>query len=173
VLLGWDPRMRNINKIRERPIGRILLEEGMISHDQLDEIRAEHEAHGEPFAEVALRVADITEWELMKVLVKHLHMPFIYPTRYAIPKEINQILPSTFVHQHRMVVLDLFEKTLVVACSGDLEPGTIEEIERTTGYEVSLYLALPSEIGRCLDEHFPLGSVAKEVAARLDQLFGS
>lgn len=164
--------MRNIHKIRERPIDRILLEEGMISQDQLDEIRAEREAHGEPFSEIALRVADITEWELMKVLVKHLHMPFLYPTRYAVPKEVSGLLPHLFLHQHRIVAMDLFEKTLVIACAGDLEPATLEEIEKTTGYEVSLYLALPSEIGRCLDEHFPLGMVAKEAEARLDQLFG-
>src|SRR5262245_12092061 len=113
--------MRNINKIRERPIDRILLEEGMISQDQLDEIRSEHETHGEPFSEIAVRVADITEWELMKVLVKHLHMPFVYPTRYSIPKEVSNLLPHLFLHQHRIVVMDLFEKTLVIACAGDLE----------------------------------------------------
>ena len=164
--------MRNSNKLRERPIDRILLEEGLISQEQLDEIRAEREAHGDPFSQIVLRTADITEWELMKVLVKHLHMPFVYPSRYSTPKEVINLLPPLFLHQHHLVVMDLFEKTLVVACSGDLETSTIEEIEKTTGYEVVLYLALPSDVDRCLDEKFPLGVVAKEAEARLDQLFG-
>ncbi|MEW6744584.1 MAG: hypothetical protein AB1486_17655 [Planctomycetota bacterium] len=164
--------MKNIHKLRERTPEQILLEEGVITAAQAEECRQEHLESGEPLSTLLQRVCDVTEWDIAKSLVKHLHFPFIRVSSYSIPKDVIEILPSPFLHQHRIVPLDLFGGMLVLATTGEIAPELVEDIEKQTGFEVALYLSLPSDIASCLETTFPLQNVSREVAARLDQLFG-
>jgi len=89
-----------------------------------------------------------------------------------VPKEVLATLPPNVLMQHKIVPLDVFGEVLVIATYGDLDASTVTEIENETGKRVACVVALKSDIEHVLQEKFPPQDIGKEVASRLDQLFG-
>ncbi|MFG0319195.1 MAG: hypothetical protein ACF8XB_18115 [Planctomycetota bacterium JB042] len=157
--------------VRRRQLGEILRDEGLLDDEQLQTAMEEQKVSGGLFGEVLVNLGFVTEWEVAKCLVAQLQLPFIYTALYDTPVEAIDLLPHAFLHQHRMVPVDIFGKTLVLATAGNIDTDVIEEIEESTEYEVALYIALSSDIQRTLQERFPLDKVSDELAEKFDQLF--
>jgi hypothetical protein len=113
----------------------------------------------------------VTEWDVAKCLVAQLQVPFISTARYDIPREAVDLLPHAFLHQHRLVPIDIFNKALAIATVGNISQEVVEEIEVSTNLEVMLFVALGSDILKTLQERFPLDKVTSEFSQKFDQLF--
>ncbi|MFH0944772.1 MAG: hypothetical protein V2A76_06200 [Planctomycetota bacterium] len=156
---------------RRKKLGEILVEEGYLSLEQLEGAKEEQKASGTLLGEILVASGYVTEWEVAKCMVMQLQLPFIYTTLYDIPRSVVSLLPHAFLHQHRIIPIDLFGKCLVLATAGDISEDVVTEIEESTGYEVGLYVALTSDIQKSLSERFPLEKVTKELSQKFDQLF--
>ena len=157
--------------IRRAQLGEILRDDGYISQEQLDAATEEQKLSGGLLGEILVSLGFVTEWEVAKCLVKQLQLPFIYTTLYDSPKEAIDLLPHAFLHQHRIVPVDIFGKTLVLATAGNIDNEVVEEIEESTQLGVALYISLSTDIHRKLQEDYPLEKVSDELAERMDQLF--
>jgi hypothetical protein len=157
--------------VRERRLGEILLEERLIAEDQLTNALEEQAATGGILTEILVSAGFISEWDLAKCLATRLQLPFIYTTRYEIPREAIDLLPHTLLHQHRLVPIDIFGKVLAIASAGNMSQEILEEIETSTGLEVTLYVALASDLQETLRERFPLEKVTDALSQKFDQLF--
>lgn len=157
--------------IRQRQLGELLVEEGYITKDQLDAAVEEQQAGGGLLGEILVNLGFVTEWEVAKCLVVQLQLPFLYTVLYEIPQEVQEILPHAFLHQHRIVPIDLFGMCLAIASAGSISQEVVEEIESSTGFEVALYVALTSDIQKTLQDTFPLEKVTNELSEKFDQLF--
>ncbi len=157
----------------QRRLGEILVEEGYISRADLDTALHEQKTSGGLIGEVMTSMGLVTEWEVAKCLVAQFQLPFMYTSTYDIAGDVLNLLPHAFLHQHRLVPLDLFGKVLLMATSGDLSVEIIEEIEESTGLEVSLFIALNSDLQNTLQDKFPLEKITDALADRFDQLFES
>ena len=100
-------------------------------------------------------------------------LPLVAPASYDIGDEVKDILSPTFVHNHKVIPLDLFGGLLIVATYGDLNLEAISEIEQESGRDVNFVLSLRSDIERAIETLYPMESLGQEVASRLDELFGS
>jgi len=157
--------------IRKKKLGEILVDEGYLSRDQLHTALEEQKASGSLLGELLVSCGAVTEWEVAKCMVSQLHLPFIYTSLYDISSEAVNLLPHAFLHQHRIIPLDLFGSCLVIATAGDISQEVIDEIELSTGLEVGLYVALTSDIQKTLQDRFPLEKVTNELSEKFDQLF--
>ncbi len=167
-----NPRKHFSNKmIRSKMLGEVLVEEGYLNHDQLEGALEEQKASGVLLGEILVASGFVTEWEVAKCLVGQLNLPFIYTTLYDIPKEAVDLLPHAFVHQHRIVPVDIFGSWLTIATAGSISQDVVTEIELSTNLEVGLYVALTSDIQKTLQEKFPLERVTSELSQKFDQLF--
>jgi len=157
--------------VRRAQLGDILCDEGYISDEQLTAAADEQKMSGGLLGEVLVTLGYVTEWEVAKCLVKQLQLPFIYTTLYDSPKEAIDLLPHAFLHQHRIVPVDIFGRTLVLATAGNIDTDVVEEIEESTKLGVALYISLNTDIHRTLQEDFPMEKVSDELSERMDQLF--
>ena len=157
--------------IRKKRLGEILVDEAYLSQEQLDATLEEQKASGGLLGELLVSSGFVTEWEVAKCMVSQLHLPFIYTTLYEIPEGVITLLPHAFLHQHRLVPLDLFGSCLVIGTAGDISQEVVDEIELSTGLEVGLYVALTSDIQKTLQDKFPLDKVTNELSRKFDQLF--
>ena len=164
--------MRSSAKITSHNAGQVLRAEGLITAEQLEEVQREAQATGERVADVVLARGFATEYDLAKALVHQLSMPFLSPKSYDVPKEVLTVLPAGVLHQHRILPIDLFGDVLVVATYTDLEAQTIADMETDTGRKIACVIALKSDLEAVLNDRFPREDLGKEVASRLDQLFG-
>jgi hypothetical protein len=164
--------MRSNSKITSLNAGQVLRAEGLITPEQLDEIQAEAKETGERIADVMLARGVATEYDLAKALVRQLSLPFLSPRNYDVPKEVLTLLPAQVCHQHRVMPLDLFGDVLVMATYSDLDAQAVTEMEADTGKRIVCVISLKTDLEKVLNEKFPREDLGKEVASRLDQLFG-
>lgn len=152
-------------------IGEILVEEGYLTDDQREIADETVQSGGGHLCDVLVSQRLLTEWELAKCLVSELQLPFIQTANYDISSDVISLLPHAFLHQHRLVPLDRFGRSLVLATSGNISEEVVEEIEETTNYEVMLYVALGSDIQGSLQTRFPIEKVTNELSEKFDKLF--
>ena len=164
--------MRSATKITSLNAGQVLRAEGHITAEQLEEVVKESQVTGERVAEILLARDLCTEFDMAKALVRQLGLPYLSPKNYQMPKEVLATLPPNVLMQHKIVPLDIFGDVFVIATYGDLDASTVTEIETETGKRVACVIALKSDIDAVLQEKFPPQDIGKEVASRLDQLFG-
>jgi type IV pilus assembly protein PilB len=164
--------MRSATKITSHNAGQVLRAEGLITAEQLDEVQREAQSTGERVADVVLARGIATEYDLAKALVRQLSMPYLSPKSYDVPKEALTVVPAQVLQRHRILPIDLFGDVLVVATYTDLDPQTIADIEADSGKKVACVVALKADLEGVLNDTFPRQDLGKEVASRLDQLFG-
>ena len=124
--------MKNLNKIRERPPERILLDEELIKREQLDSVIEENSGKDTVLIEAILDNDYVAEWDLARSLVENYQLPFLYSTESQINKEVRKLFPPVFLHTHKIHPIDLFGNTLILVTSGNINEEIIEEIEETT-----------------------------------------
>ena len=164
--------MRSATKITSHNAGQVLRAEGLITAEQLEEVQREAQSTGERVADVVLARGIATEYDLAKALVRQLSMPYLSPKSYDIPKEALTVVPAAVLQRHRIMPIDTFGDVLVVATYTDLDPQTIADIEADSGKKVACVVALKADLEAVLNDKFPRQDLGKEVASRLDQLFG-
>jgi hypothetical protein len=164
--------MRSSAKITSLNAGQVLRAEGHITAEQLEEVVRESQTTGERVADILLARDMCTEFDLAKALVRQLSLPFLSPRNYQSPKEVITTLPSNVLLQHRIVPIDVFGDVCVIATYGDLDAQTVTDLEADSGKRIAVVIALKSDIDAVLQEKFPPQDIGKEVASRLDQLFG-
>ncbi len=165
--------MRAASKITSLHAGQVLRAEGLLTPELLEEVEQEAQSTGDRVADVILARGLVTEYDLARALVRQLTLPYLSPRAYDTPKEVRSVLPATLLHQHRILPLDLFGDVLLVATYADLDAQAVIDLEADTGKRLACVIAQKSELETVLHERYPPQDLGREVASRLDQLFGS
>ncbi len=86
---------------------------------------------------------------------------------------MKTVLPAATLYQHKILPLDVFGEVLLLATYSDLDPQAVADIEAETGKRLACVITQKTELETILNERYPPEDLGKQVASRLDQLFGS
>jgi len=165
------PRALANQRQKMKKLGELLVQEGVVSEEDVRLAIDEQKKNGGQIGEILVSLGRMTEWDLARCLVSQLQLPFVSVGSYEIQQEVVNLLPHAVLHQHRIVPLDIFGKTLVLATAGGIAQETLEEIELSTQLDVMLYIATATDIQRTLQERFPLEKLTDAVTAQFDKLY--
>ena len=135
--------MVQISRLSKKRLGEILLEEGLVREDQVQEALKRQKATGELLGEAFVSLGYVTEMDIARALVRQFGLPYLDASAYRIPKEAVQAVPREFLWQNSMIVLDKIGKALVVAVAGIVNPEVLEKLEKSTGSQVFVYISTP------------------------------
>lgn len=142
-----------LNRLTKKKLGEILVEQGLLTPEQVqDALRLQHQT-GLMFGEVLVQQKLITEDKIVAVLVSQFGIPYIKPMAYKIPKELLDIFEPQMMRRFQFVPLDSVGSVLVIAIAGLLSEDILKEIESQTGCSLQLFLARMSEIDAVLKAH--------------------
>jgi type IV pilus assembly protein PilB len=142
-----------INRITRKKLGEILIEQGLLTDQQVqDTLRLQHQT-GKLFGECLIENNLITEDKMVAVLIEQFGIPFIRPTLYKIPKDLLEIFDPQMMRRYQFVPVDSLGSVLVIAIAGLLSEDIFREIETQTGCSLQLYLTRLSEINAVLSQH--------------------
>lgn len=145
--------MVSINRVTKKKLGEILLEQGLLTEEQIqDALRLQHQ-QGILFGQALVDQGLITEDKIVSVLLAQFAIPFINPSEYNVSEELLEIFDPTMMRRFQFVPIDSIGPVLVVAIAGLLSEELIESMERETGCTVQLFLARMSEIEKVLVAH--------------------
>jgi type IV pilus assembly protein PilB len=158
--------MVQIAKLIRKKMGEVLIDEGLVKDDQVQEALRRQRATGESFGEILVSMGFVTESDIARTLVKQSGLPYIDASRYRINKDGVQAVPAELMWQNQFVVLDKIGKTLLVAIANVISPEIFDKLERVSGSQIFVYVSTWSQVQTALDKNVPLnGTAAAKPAA--------
>lgn len=135
-----------LNRLTKKKLGELLVEQGLLTEQQIqDALRLQHQT-GMLFGEVLVQSKIISEDKIVAVLISQFGIPYIKPSQYKIPKELLEIFEPQMMKRFQFVPLDSIGNVLVIAIAGMLSEDILREIESQTGCSLQVFLTRMSEI---------------------------
>ena len=151
--------MVNISKLTRKRLGELLLSEGMISEEQIQEALRQQQKTGELLGEVLVKLGYVTATDIARIIATQFGLPYIDCSRYFIGKEVLGLFKQEMLQKHQFVPLDRIGGALIIAVSGLMNEAVFTEIERSTGCELHVYVSTWDQVQKVLSTLQP--AVAK------------
>jgi type IV pilus assembly protein PilB len=162
----------NMNVSRKR-IGDVLVERGLITHIQLDEVIQEQSLTGKRLGELVVEKGWITEDQLLATVSERLGIAKISLRSLVIDPSVVRRVSVDIARRYLLIPIMEIGNTLTLAMADPLNIIAIDEIRYHTGKNVKRAIASPSEIRTAIDQYYSVGdslnqmlSANKDVAAQ-------
>src|SRR5579862_2654932 len=152
--------MVQISRLIRKKMGEVLVDEGLVKDDQVQEALRRQRTTGESFGEILVSMGFVTETDIARTLVKQSGLPYLDASRYRINKDGVQAIPAELMWLNQFVVLDKIGKTLLVAIANVLSPEIFEKLERVSGSQIFVYVSTWSQVQTALEKNVPLNAKA-------------
>lgn len=137
-----------------KKLGEQLLEEGLITRDQLDEALEEQERVDERLGNILIEKGLITEEELVEFISRQTGYMVVSLENYPIQSEVLNFLSREQADRYKAVPIFRDDEVLTVAMQDPLDLVTIDDLEMITNFEVEPAIAPPSDIQQFIDEAY-------------------
>ena len=149
-------------------LGEILVSEGKISREQLEEALLVQREDTREIGRILLELGYVGEADLARVLARRLSLKYVEFTHNDVDRRAVGLVDRRVLRRHGAMPLRVENDRLVVAMSDPSDLYAIEDLTILSGYPVTPAVAARSDIQRAFDRVFAVGQVAElleEVAA--------
>ena len=147
--------MKNFKKATNKHLGELLVERGVINHEQLNisiEFQKKHPDHLLGEALVELKFA--TEKDIAQALTCQYGFPYLPLSSYEIDSEVVRSVPEKICKQFCLVPIDKIGKSLTIAMSNPLNLRALEDVELITGCIVQIFVSTSSDIKQSIEKYY-------------------
>ena len=117
-------------QIRKIHIGKLLVDNNVISQDQLDEAIAQQKITGKRLGQVLVDLKLIKEEKIFELLSQQLNIPYVHLKDYPLKPEIVALLPEFYARHFRAIVLKKEENGFLVGMVDPQDLVASDEISR-------------------------------------------
>jgi type IV pilus assembly protein PilB len=132
-------------------IGQALLEEKLITQEQLDEALSEQALSGKKLGGIFIEKGYISDVDFTKVLAKRLKTAYVDLESMQLDTEIVNIIPQEFARKNCLIPIDQVGKNLIVAMSDPLNFYVIEDMRFMTDMDIKPVIAPERVINEAID----------------------
>src|SRR5258707_777651 len=122
-------------------IADALVEDGLLSVKQVEELMAEQKKEGTRLLKLILEKAYVSEQDMAVSMGRVLNTPPINLARVNISLEVAELLPRELAHNHKVVPVSRLENKLFLAMADPLNVLAIDDVKRITKLEVAPLIA--------------------------------
>ena len=147
--------MKHFKKATSKHLGELLVERGVISHEQLT-ISLDHQKKnsGHLLGEVLVELKFATEKDIAQALTCQYGFPYLPLSSYEIDAEVIRSVPENVCRQFCLVPIDKIGKSLTVAMSNPLNVQALEDVELITGCSVQVFVSTATDVKQSIDKYY-------------------
>jgi type IV pilus assembly protein PilB len=164
---------------RSEQLGKLLLEMGLITQEQLQEALGLQEMSGaKNLGDILLKLNLIREEELAYVIGTQLNLPVISLKNVDIPKPVLALIPEKIIKKHYLLPFSLQDNVLTIVMANPMDIMVIDDIQYQTGKQIQEAIGLKSEILEQIGRYFQtsqeeMQQAVQEVAMEAETSGGS
>ncbi len=128
-----------------------LLDTLKLKKEDLDAVHVLQKEKGIPLERALMEKGLINEEDLLLLLVKELHIPFINLKKYKIGMELKTVVTEKVARQYHIIPLSQMEDTLTIVISDPLNIFAIDDIKNITGKNIDVVMSTDTEILSAID----------------------
>ena len=142
------------------PIGQILLENGYITKQHLEEALVKQKDSGKKLGDMLLELGFVSETQLAQALSQRLKVPFIDLTTTKIESEAVKKIPEAVAKKNTVIAFKINNGRLYVATNDPVNFYIFEELKIQTGMEIHAMLATKSSILEAIGKVYSANQVS-------------
>jgi type IV pilus assembly protein PilB len=147
--------IKHFKKITNKQLGEVLLERGVITHEQLNlAIEYQKKHKGFLLGEVLVELKFATEKDIAQALTCQYGFPYLPLASYEIDPAVINSVPEHVCRQFCLIPIDKIGKSLTLAMSNPLNLQAAEDIELITGCTVQAFVSTTSDIKQSIDKYY-------------------
>ena len=143
------------------PIGQILLENGYITKQHLEDALVKQKESGKKLGDMLLDLGYVSETQLAQALSQRLKVPFIDLTTTKIEGEAVKKIPEAVAKKNTVIAFKINNGRLYVATNDPVNFYIFEELKIQTGMEIHAMLATKSSIMEAIGKVYSANTVSK------------
>lgn len=148
---------------RRRKIGEILISQGLITAEQLQEALAAQKQAGKKVGEVLIDLGYVTEGDVYGALGEQLGVPYVSLSFYSVDSSVISLISEQFARQYRVIPLFRIGNSLTLGMADPLNLGVIDQVVRATGLEIEPSICSDNDISQAIDHYYGTTSSMDEV----------
>lgn len=157
--------MANLN----RPIEEILLEEKLITGDQLDYARKEAGKTGMDIENTLIRLGFVTEDIIVSKIAKLTSVPYIKLDNYLISPEVIKLVPEDLARKYKLIPLFKIENNLTVAMINPRDIVALDELRLKARLKyIDTVISSKSDIDNAIDQYYGTTGDVKTIVEGID-----
>jgi len=146
--------MKQFKKTTTKQIGELLIERGLINHEQLEITIKHQKEHGGLFGEILVDLNFVTEKDIAQALTAQYGFPYLPLLNYEIDQEVIDSVPESVCRKYHLIPIDRIGKSLTLAMANPLNAQAADEVEKVTGCSVQVFVSTSTEIKQTLDKYY-------------------
>jgi len=135
-------------------IGELLLQENVITADQLEAAQEHQQKHGGRLDSVLINLGFVQDDDVTSVLSKKYGVPSINLSFFEINQAAIQLIPSDVAQKYMIIPLSRVGSTLTIATSDPTNVFVMDDIKFMTGFNVEPVLASESAIFEAIEKYY-------------------
>jgi len=163
-------------KRKPKQLGQILLEQGLLTREQLDRALEEHRNTPKSLGRVLIDLGYIRERDLVRALAEQVGLEFVDLTEYRIDPVLTSLLPEALSRRYRALPIGERDGKLLVAMSDPANVYALDDIRTMTGRDVQPVVATANDVEQAIQKFSVMGdqveALASEVVEALEEEAG-
>ncbi|MBY9077579.1 Flp pilus assembly complex ATPase component TadA [Paenibacillus sp. HN-1] len=153
--------------IVKKRLGDLLVENGIISQEQLQEALVEQRKTKRKLGDLLISQGYITEQQLIEVLEFQLGIPHVSLFKYQIDPAITQIIPESLAKRYQVLPFLKEGGKLMVAMADPLDYFAIEDLRMSTGFRIEPAISTRDELQRAIARHYGMRDSMNQMLVEL------
>jgi len=146
--------MRRFEKTTKKPLGELLIERGVINHEQLTLSLEHQKEHKGLLGEILVELNFATEADIVQALTCQYGFPYLPLSNYEIGADIISTVSKEICIKGQVIPVDKIGKNLSLAMSNPLNVDAAEEVERATGCVVQAFVCTMTDLKQSIKKYY-------------------
>ncbi len=156
-----------INKQRQR-LGDILINNGYITPNQLEEGLAEHRRTKRPLGEILVKKGFLSESVLIEVLEFQLGIPHVILAKRKIDPEVLKLVPEQIARKYHVFPIEKQGNHLALAMLDPTDVTAFDQLRLTLKIDLTPFIVVEEDLNRAINQYYGVSSSFQEVFKDLD-----
>ena len=137
-----------------KKIGELLVQEGLVTIDQLNRALDEQQQSGERIGAALVKLGIVGEDTLLEFIARQFHCPQVNLSKLNTPKEVAALIPLDIMHKYQAVPFGIMGNTLNVAMADPGNLFVIDDIRFLTRKNIQVHVASDNVIRKVIGQTF-------------------
>ncbi len=152
-----EPVSTGRGRPRTESLGQILLDEKMVTREQLDKaIQTQHRSGGH-LGRILVEQGALTEQNLAKVLSIQWGLPYVQLGSVEIDPDVVKAIPQHIAHRHKVLAIERTKRKLKLAIADPLNVVALDDVRLVTGLELEQVVAAEEDIMAAINRYYTGG----------------
>ncbi|MEA2558398.1 MAG: type pilus assembly protein PilB [Actinomycetota bacterium] len=157
-------------KRKAKQLGQILIEQGLITPEQLQQALEEHRKTPKSLGRVLIDLGLIKETDLVRALAEQVGLEFVDLSEFQVDPSSTTLLPEALARRYRAIPIGDRDGKLLVAMSDPANVYALDDIRTITGRDVQPVVATAADVEQAIQKFSGMdGQVEALSAAAADQ----